>query len=359
MPSVIKPGVKAESRKKLIERWKAYAAKDSAKAARDAKALGVKLEAAQKKVRAAFLGELDSNRSTRTIRKELASIDKAVQSLVKRPATTSAQRRAVEKELKKFRVRVDAIESAHRSAVTEAYQRAVKPDSYRTAMLKALKRSGRRIEMKDLRYSGSWFSMIHESLEHIDWTSLSHPQNSFTLEPSYDDDATVSEEFKALFGLAEATHDANVGTVDLDTFASVAGYMMARAQFGAFLTIPSGFEKLKLQARIVDISARVTAWAVVGGSWASSGTIAEVTDVASNTTRRVEASINYVAAPLLFLAVDTFEGPSILNAEFEVPHEGGEILVTAGLKCDVWAALPSATQTLATGRVEKITVELE
>jgi hypothetical protein len=51
MPSVIKAGVKAESRAKLLALWKASAAKEAARAARDAAALGAGLEAAQGEAR--------------------------------------------------------------------------------------------------------------------------------------------------------------------------------------------------------------------------------------------------------------------------------------------------------------------
>lgn len=358
MPSVIKAGVKAESRKKLIALWQANAAKEAERASREAAALGTRLEAAQGKAREAFLRALDGNRGTRTIRKELEAIDKAVRALGKQPARTAAQRRALEKELMKLRGAADAIEKTHRAALLDAFEKSVRADTYRGAMLKAARKPGR-LEMKEGRFGGMRLNWIPQQLDYIDWEALTNPQTSFAFEPPYDDDATVSEEFSALAGFAEADPEADSGDIFVTAFSVIAGYQMARAQLGAFLTIPSGFETLRLQARIVDIRADVTAFAIVGGSWASSGPIAEVTDFTSNSTKRVEGSINYVVAPLLFYTQDIFEGPTIFNAEIEIPDEGGEILVTAGLKCDVWAALPAGTYAIVSGNVEKITVELE
>jgi hypothetical protein len=356
MPSIIRAGVKAESRKKLIERWKANAAQEAAKASKEAEALGARAEAAQGRSREAFLAALGSDPGTRSLRKELASIEKAIVALSKRPATTPAQQRAVQKELEKLRNSMDALESEHRAPLMQAYQRLVKPDAYRAAMLKAFKKPGR-IEMKELRFGGFRLLWIPPWLDRIDWTTITNPRTSFTFEPPYDEDAVVSEELSVLIGAAHASPNADTGRVSSNIFAADAGYQMARAQLGAFLTIPAGFETLKLQARVVDISASVTALAV-GASWASSGTIAEITDFTSNTTRRAEGSINYVVAPVIFYAHDVFEGPSIFNAELEISGEGGEILVTAGLKCDVWAAGLGGGIASISGTVEKITVEV-
>ncbi|TAH38043.1 MAG: hypothetical protein EYC70_05305 [Planctomycetota bacterium] len=357
MPSVIKAGVKPESRKKLIALWKAAAAKEAAGASREAAALGRRLESAQGKARAALLKALDGNRATRRIRKEVAAIDKAARALGARPARTAVQRRAVEKELLKLRNAADAIEKAHRRSLLDAYEKSAATDAYRNAVIRAARRSGR-LEMKERNYGGLWLRWAPPGLDMIDWEALKNLQTSFTFEPPYDDDATVTEEFSALAGGAFAFGDAGTGSVSANAVAVIGGYQMARTQHGAFLTIPSGFDMLRIQVRLVDIKARVIAWAVVGGSWSSTGPIAEVTDLASNNTRRVEGSINYVVAPLLWYSQDIFEGPLVFNAEIEIPEEGGEILVTAGMKCDVWAALPAASVADSEGVVEKITVEL-
>jgi hypothetical protein len=288
----------------------------------------------------------------------MAAVDKAVVALLKRPPRNAAERRALEKELQKFRGAADAIEKTHRSALLDAFKNAVSAETYRSAMLKAAKKPGR-LEMKERRFGGMWLNWDSSRLDLIDWDTLTHPERSFTFEPAYDDDATVTEEFRALVGETNTDADATTGEVELKALCFAAGYQMSRVQLGAFLTIPSGFEALRLQARIVDIRAHVIAFAMIGGSWASSGPIAEVTDFASNSTKRVEGSINYVLAPLLFYADDLFEGPTVFNAEFEIPDEGGEILVTAGLKGDAWAALISSTGSFVNGTVEKITVELE
>jgi hypothetical protein len=230
----------------------------------------------------------------------MAAIDKSVQALAKRPARSAAQRHALEKELQERRGAADAIEKTHRSALLLAFENAVSAESYRRGMLKATKKPGR-LEMKEGRFGWMRLNWDLSRLDLIDWDVLTHPQNSFVFEPPYDDDATVSEEFSALAGILGAEPNAISGSVSVSAFSVVAGYQMARAQLGAFLTIPSGFGTLRLQARIVDIRANVMAWAVPGASWASSGPIAEVTDFKSNSTRRVEGSINYVVAPLSLL----------------------------------------------------------
>ena len=358
MPSVIRAEVKAELRGELLALWKANAARDAILASRKAAGLGARLEAAQGKSRVAFLKALDGNRSTRGIRKAMASIDKSVKALAKRPVRNAAQRHALEQALQESCGEADAIEKTHRSALLDAFENTVSAESYRRAMLKATKKPGR-LEMKEGRFGWMRLNWDLSRLDLIDWNVLTHPQHSFAFEPPYDDGATVSEEFSALAGIPGAEPDAISGSVSISAFSVVAGYQMARAQLGAFLTIPSGFGTLRLQARIVDIRADVMAWAIPGGSWASSGPIAEVTDLTSSSTRRVEGSINYVVAPLLFYAKDLFEGATVFNAEFDIPAAGGEILVTAGLKCDVWSALLSGNSAVVDGTVEKITVELE
>jgi hypothetical protein len=105
------------------------------------------------------------------------------------------------------------------------------------------------------------------------------------------------------------------------------------------------------------VSAQVLAFAL-GAGWASSGGIAEVTSITSNSTIRHETSINYVVAPLFFYAEDDFSGPHTINAEFPISSNGGEILVTAGLKCDTWAAVVAVSSATATGTVSKINVKV-
>ena len=90
----------------------------------------------------------------------------------------------------------------------------------------------------------------------------------------------------------------------------------------------------------------------------AAGGIAEVTSLANNAVIRRETSINYVVAPLLFYARDEYEGPHLVNAEFDILDEGGEILVTAGLKCDAWGALAGGGIASTGGNLSKITVEI-
>ena len=86
--------------------------------------------------------------------------------------------------------------------------------------------------------------------------------------------------------------------------------------------------------------------------------IAEVTSLDNNSVTRRETSINYVVAPAIFYARDEFTGPHIINAEFPISSTGGDVLVTAGLKCDAWAAGVGAGFALASGKVSKITVQI-
>ena len=179
----------------------------------------------------------------------------------------------------------------------------LKRREYVGAIFKAFEKRGR-IELKELRYAG--LAMKFRS----DWAELSEiweslgpwqppPQTSFVLEPPYDDEAILTEAFSAVFA-ASGYHDANTGGgIQLHAGAVDGGYQMARGQVGGFLTIPSGFSTLKLQARITNVSAEVIAFAL-GASWASSGGIVEVTPLTNSGVTRHETSINYVVAPLLF-----------------------------------------------------------
>lgn len=192
MPSIIKAGVKAELRKRLIALWKANAANEAARMSRDAAALGKRLGVAQDKAREAFLKALDGNRGARTLRKEMAAIDKAVRALAKRPADGPTQLRAIEKELQKLRDAGDAIEKTHRPALLDAFGKRVSADTYRRGLLKAMKKPGR-LMLKEGRYGGiinlDW---ITSRLELINWEVLTNPETSFAIVPPYDHDAITA-----------------------------------------------------------------------------------------------------------------------------------------------------------------------
>ena len=197
-----------------------------------------------------------------------------------------------------------------------------------------------------------------------DWADLlvpllrPRPQTSFSLTSPFDPDAAVTEQFTALVGVgfgADATPDS--GRVFVSAGAPIAGFQMARAQLGGFVTLPSGFSTLKMQAKLTGVHANVTAFAI-GASWASSGGIAEVTSLSSNAVQRRETSINFVVAPVIFFAHDLFEGPHVINAEFDISDQGEEILINAGLKADVWGAGVGGGVTTAGAEVSKITFEI-
>lgn len=356
MASLITQDVKASSRKKLIALAKANALRQRTADKKEARALAKKIDAVHAPFRLAFRKELEKHPGGKKVRKECDNAIKAIKALAKRRPRSEQQRSEIEKELESIRKTFDGIDKEHGVMLSKATQRTIKRGAYLGAIFKAFEKRGR-IEFKErrygalaLKYTPYWGDLLRP------WEPS--PQTSFVLEPPYDADATVTESFSALVGEIYATDaDASTGSIVVDVNTMFAGYQMARGQHGAFLTVPAGFSTLKLRAQITDVYADATAFAV-GASWASSGGIAEVTSLSNNAVTRRETSINYVVAPVIFYVGDVFEGTHIINAEFDISDEGDEILVTAGLKVDCWAAAFAGALASASGNVAKITVEL-
>ena len=265
------------------------------------------------------------------------------------------QRSEIEKELESIRKTLDGIDKEHGVMLCEATQRTIKRSAYLGAIFKAFEKRGR-IEFKERRYGALAMKFTPY------WGDLLRPwefspQTSFVFEPPYDAEAAVTEHFSTLAGATAARADASDGFLIADAMTLISGYQMARAQHGAFLTIPAGFSTIKLRARITNVSATVTASAI-GASWASSGGIAEVTSLANNAVTRRETSINYVVAPVIFYVSDEFEGPHTIKAKFDISNAGDEILVTAGLKADCWAVAAGGAFASTIDHLAKITVEL-
>jgi hypothetical protein len=344
MPSLIKDGVSASSRKRLIELASKNSARQPAGDRETAVAKGAQIEAAQTRFREAFWKQIDSHPEGAKIRKESGDAINALRELVGKKFNKDDR----EKVIVSVREALDQIEKRRKSAISTAAKNAINQDKYVAAMLKAIKRKP--VKLKKGTFGG--LSMSFEP--DLRLLNLRFPtQTSFTLEPPFDPNATVTELTSVDVGAAFPAD----GSIFVSAFAEVAGYQMNRAQVGAFLTIPSGFSTLTLQARILDVDADVWAFAL-GAAWASSGLIAEVTSTADSSVTRRETTINFVVAPLLFYARDEFTGPKIMNAEFPISRQGGEILVTAGLKCDVWAAVVAASTAFVSGVTSKITVKV-
>jgi hypothetical protein len=354
---LITRGVKAASCKKLITLAAANARRELAAGKKEARAIANQIDVAQVRFRSAFRKELEKHPDGKAVRKECDDAIKAIQRMAKSLPPSAPEGGRVGKELDSIRKTLSEIERQHGVMLRKAAQRALRRRDYLGAILKTFEKRGR-IELKERRYAGLAMRFIPDWAEWLDDLELWQPppQTSFILEPPFDVEATVTETFSALAGYNSANADVN-GRVSISANAPVAGYQMARGQLGAFLTLPPGFSTLKLQARITDAFASVTAFAI-GASWASSGGITEVTSITDNATTRRETSINYVTAPVIFYAQDTFEGAHIVNAEFDISDQGGEVLVTAGLKCDTWGAGLAAGVASGSGVVLKITIEI-
>jgi hypothetical protein len=355
MASLIVQDAKESSRARLLQLARAHARKQAADDLKTAKAQTRQIEVFQKKFRAALNKEIDRHPGGRAARKEIDQATKAVEALRQERAK---KHDALKKQLEALGKTLDGIEKEHRAMLHRAAIRVFRRDQYVALMLRALKRHGR-IRLKEGKFGALRMRFIPTWAElHLPILRL-RPQTSFVIEAPFDPDATVRETFTALIGVStgDAFADPGSGSVDISTGAADAGYQMQRAQLGAFLTLPSGFTTLKLQARITHVDASVFVLAL-GASWASCGGIAEVTSTADSTTIRRETSINSVIAPLLFYATDDFQGTHIINAEFPISNQGGEVLVNAGLKCDTWSAGVAAASVTAGGTVSKLTVQI-
>jgi hypothetical protein len=341
--------VSASSRKKLVEIAATNAERQQRADEQSARAQSAEIEAVQGRYRDALWSELGKHPDGQAIRSEFDNAVMAFRELVSR----KPDRKTLQKGLATLQKTLDGIDKGHRSAVLNASKRAIDQDKYFEAMLKAIKRKpdklrkGRHGALK-ITFKPEWQIPVLRF----------PPQTSFTLIAPFDHDADVTEQFSALLGLGgQPTADDSTGLVDIQSLASAAGYQMERAQLGAFLTIPSGFSTLTLQAKITQVFADVIAFAG-GAAWASCGGIAEVTSLDNNSVIRRETSINSVVAPVLFYARDIFNGPHVINAEFPISHNGGDILVTAGLKGDAWGAGLADALASADGTVSKITIKI-
>jgi hypothetical protein len=253
MPSLITRGVKASSRKNLIALAEANARRQRAADKKEARAHANQIDAAQASFRLAFRKELEKHPGGKAVRKECDDAIKAIQALVKRRPTSAQQRSEIEKELESIRRTLDSIDKEHGITLRDAAQRAINRRAYLGAIFKAFEKRGR-IELKEHRYAGLAMKFTPYWGELLETWEPS-PQTSFIVEPPFDADASVAEQFSALVGVAIPAVNENSGRVFVDAAAPVAGYQMARAQLGAFLTIPAGFSTLRLQARITSVNA--------------------------------------------------------------------------------------------------------
>jgi hypothetical protein len=349
MTSIITKDVDTSSQKKLLEIAAAHAKQQRSADEQAALAQGTQIEAAQKRFREAFWKEIDKHPDGSRIQADAHAAARALKAL----ASEKPDKNIRTKRIKSVRESLDETEKKYRELINTAAKSAINDDAYLAAVLKAIKREP--AKMKKKGHGGfSFFFKPDFDLSHLHFPA----QTSFVLEPPFEQDADVIEETNLLIGIDSfPSADADSGAVFADCGSADAGYHMARAQLGGFLTIPAGFTTLTLQARIVDVNASVWAFAV-GASWASVGGIAEVTSTANNSTNRHETSIAYVVAPVIFYAEDDFIGAHVINAEFPISSNGGDILVTAGLKCDTWAAGIGAAVSTNLGAVSKISVKI-
>jgi len=349
MTSIITKDVNASSQKKLLEIAAEHAKRQRSAEEQAALAQGARIEAAQKRFREVFWKEIDKDPDGSKIQADAHAAARALKAL----ASEKPDKNTRTKGIKSIRDALDETEKKYRKLINAAAKSAISDDAYLAAMLEAIKRKP--AKMKKKGHGGfSFFFKPDFDLSHLRFPA----QTSFVLEPPFEQDADVIEETNLLIGIDSfPSADADSGAVFADCGSADAGYHMARAQLGGFLTIPAGFTTLMLQARIVDVNASVWAFAV-GASWASVGGIAEVTSTANNSTNRHETSIAYVVAPVIFYAEDDFAGAHVINAEFPISSNGGDILVTAGLKCDTWAAGIGAAVSTNLGTVSKISVKI-
>ncbi len=341
------------SRRKLLQLARSNP-EQNRRGERAANSEGRAIAAIHARFRRAFWKELDRTSIAGAIRAETDAATAPLRALAGKPVT-AAQRQARAEQMHAAMSRLDAIEREHGRILLNAARRVAERDDDLATILRALRKRGR-VELKQGRFGAIRLKFIPHWADLV-LPPLRAPQTAFVLQAPFDPTAAVTEFFSALAELAGANVSANIGDVDTQCAAAIAGYQMARAQLGGFLTIPAGFTKLKLQARIINVRAEALAFAV-GASWASTGGIAEVTALDNNGVTRRETSINYVVAPVIFYAHDLFQGPHVINAEFPISRNGGEILVTAGLKSDSWAAAFAGALASAGGTVSKMTISL-
>jgi len=347
--SLITRNVSAASRKKLIDIAETNARNRTAEDEKSGIAEGEAFKAAQARPRASLLTAVGKHPDGKALRSELEQAQTEIERILKSHAKN---RDALRNEIAPILKHMDELERRHASLLAET-EHVINRERYVPAIVKAVAKHGR-MKLRERRFGG-----VKLRFEPHPFPPLrTSPQTSFVIEPPFDKDAHITEHFSALVGAAIADLDDGTGDVFATAGAADAGYQMARAQVGAFLTIPSGFSTLTVQARITSIDALVFAFAV-GASWASSGGIAELTAIGTNDLIRREDGINYVVAPLIFYASDEITGTHVLSAQFPISQDGGDFMLNAGLKCDTWAAALAGSGASVRGIVSKIPVHIK
>lgn len=181
------------------------------------------------------------------------------------------------------------------------------------------------------------------------------PVTAFCLTPPYETVGTHRHSDNIVF-VNNATATASDGRVDLEGWAHFLGDAWNDAEVGSFITVPAGFTRLKVTAKI-DLSYDFYALSAPGIGYAGGDAMVELVGL-DNERERHSRFLGFAISPLLWFARDNGQDLVVVTHTFTVPNEGGEFLIRAGASSYFGAGLNAFGEAFINGTVEEICVEL-
>ena len=178
---------------------------------------------------------------------------------------------------------------------------------------------------------------------------------SFCAQPPYDTRAT-SNNSHLIAGTFEQSASANSGNFRLKGLTLYGGLGTNRAVVGDYVTVPAGYTRLKVRAKI-RMNHHLRAIGLLGGvGYAQADLRLELTG-----TNGSSQSHNHMAglavAPLMWVNIVNGDDTYFIEKTFTIPSGGGEYLVRAGGTTMFGSLLIGGSRAEETGNVEEICIE--
>jgi hypothetical protein len=148
------------------------------------------------------------------------------------------------------------------------------------------------------------------------------------------------------------------GNLTLIGQTSVLGAGTNRALVGNFVTLPSGFSKLRVTVKLHE-SHTLSAGAVLGGAHAAADILIEVTGGSNSQTQSSATNISTVIAPVIFTNTDKGTADHLVSKTFTIPSTGGEFFIRAGMRSDFEAGSIASAFVNVSAQVQEIDVAVQ
>jgi hypothetical protein len=152
--------------------------------------------------------------------------------------------------------------------------------------------------------------------------------------------------------LAQATLSGNLTLLGQT---AVLGAGTNRALVGNFVTLPSGFSKVRVTVKL-KVTHSLTAGALVGGAHAATDVLIEVTGGNNSQTQSGVTNVSTVVAPLIALGTDKGSADHLVSKTFTIPTTGGEFFIRAGVRSDFEAGAIASASVNVSAQVQEIDV---